>query len=260
MHIGVAYAPEGVKNNVLNTLSAWSGFESPEPQLVRTLACLALLHALIQERRAYIPEGWSQWYDFEWGDVSACQRVVAKCGGGARSCAAGLCEALYAGRVSSLPDAGLLTVLVQDTLGEHTLSPSWKPRGLTAPLPYDKRLKTYASALSALPSLDTADLLGLPANCRIAWETKAAQNVLSGLKEKSAAEAHRLLAEACNEAALSERTCRDWFQKFKNGYFDVEDKNRSGTPKIYEDAELEELFEEDSSQTQKELALTLEVT
>ena len=78
--------------------------------------------------------------------------------------------------------------------------------------------------------------------------------------KKSAAEAHRLLVEAYNKAALSERTCREWFQKFKNGDFDVEDKDRSGRPKIYEDAELEELLEEDSSQTQKELALTLEVT
>lgn len=78
--------------------------------------------------------------------------------------------------------------------------------------------------------------------------------------KKSAAEAHRLLVEAYGEGALSERTCREWFQKFKNGDFDVEDKDRSGRPKIYEDAELEELLEEDSSQTQKELALTLEVT
>ncbi|GBP90369.1 Mariner Mos1 transposase [Eumeta japonica] len=73
---------------------------------------------------------------------------------------------------------------------------------------------------------------------------------------KSAAEAHRLLVETYNEAALSERICREWFQKFKNGDFDVEDKDRVGRSKIYEDAELEE----DSPQTQKELALTLEVT
>ncbi|GBP63814.1 Mariner Mos1 transposase [Eumeta japonica] len=78
--------------------------------------------------------------------------------------------------------------------------------------------------------------------------------------KKSAAEAHRLLVEAYNEAALSERTCREWFQKFKNGDFDVEDKDCNGKPKIYEDAELEELLVEDSSQTQKELALTIEIT
>lgn len=78
--------------------------------------------------------------------------------------------------------------------------------------------------------------------------------------KKSAAESHRLLVEAYNEDALSERTCREWFQKFKKGDFDVKDKDRSGRPKIYEDADLEKLLDEDSSQTQKELALSLEVT
>ena len=76
--------------------------------------------------------------------------------------------------------------------------------------------------------------------------------------KKSAVEAHRLLVEAYGDSVLSERSCREWFQKFKNGEFDVEDKERSGRPKVY--AELEALLDEDSCQTQKELALTLEVT
>ena len=70
--------------------------------------------------------------------------------------------------------------------------------------------------------------------------------------KKYAAEAHLLLVETCGEAALSERSCREWFQKFKNGEFDIEDKERSGRPKVYEDAELEALFYQDSCQTQKE--------
>jgi len=78
--------------------------------------------------------------------------------------------------------------------------------------------------------------------------------------KKSATEAHSLLVEAYDDAALSERSCREWFQKFKNGEFDVEDKERNGKSKVYEDAELETLLDEDSYQTQKELALTLGVT
>lgn len=78
--------------------------------------------------------------------------------------------------------------------------------------------------------------------------------------KKSAAEAHRLLVEAYGEAALSERSCREWFHKFKNGEFDVEDKERSGRPKVYEDAELETLLDEDSCETQEALALALGVT
>jgi len=53
--------------------------------------------------------------------------------------------------------------------------------------------------------------------------------------KKSATKAHRLLVEAYGDAALSERSCCEWFQKFKNGEFDIEDKERSGRPKVYEE-------------------------
>ena len=78
--------------------------------------------------------------------------------------------------------------------------------------------------------------------------------------KKSAAEAHRLLVEAYGEAALSEKSCREWYQKFKNGEFDTEDKERSGKLKVYEDAELETLLDQDSCQTEGELTFKFGVT
>ena len=77
--------------------------------------------------------------------------------------------------------------------------------------------------------------------------------------KKSAAEVLRLLVEAYGEAAFSERTCREWFQRFKNGEFDVKDKERRGRSKVYEDEELESLLDEDSCQKQEALAHTLGV-
>ena len=61
-----------------------------------------------------------------------------------------------------------------------------------------------------------------------------------------------LLVETYSEAALSERSCREWFQKFKNGKLDIEDKERSERPKVYEDAELVALLDQDSCQAQEE--------
>ena len=69
--------------------------------------------------------------------------------------------------------------------------------------------------------------------------------------KKSAAETHRLLVETYGSLTSSERSC-EWFQKFKNGEFDIEDKELSGRPKLYEDAELEALLDQDSCQTQQE--------
>ncbi|EGI69362.1 Mariner Mos1 transposase, partial [Acromyrmex echinatior] len=75
--------------------------------------------------------------------------------------------------------------------------------------------------------------------------------------KKSAAEVHRMLSNTYGEAA--ERTCREWFQ-CKNGDFDVEDRHSGGREKVFEDAELEALLDQDSCQNQEELARSLEVT
>ncbi|EGI60873.1 Mariner Mos1 transposase [Acromyrmex echinatior] len=78
--------------------------------------------------------------------------------------------------------------------------------------------------------------------------------------KKSAAETHRMLVEVYGDTAPTNKSCKEWFRRFKNGDFSVEDKPRSGQPKKFEDKELEALLEEDQSQTQKELAEALRVT
>lgn len=80
------------------------------------------------------------------------------------------------------------------------------------------------------------------------------------IRKESAAKAHRLLVQTYGEHALSESKCRKWFSRFKNGHFNVEDRERSGAPNKFEDAELEALLLEDSCQTQEQLAKKLGVT
>ena len=60
--------------------------------------------------------------------------------------------------------------------------------------------------------------------------------------KKTADESHGMLSSSYGEAALSERTCREWFQRFKSGDFDVEDRHSSRKEKIFEDSKLEALF------------------
>ena len=45
--------------------------------------------------------------------------------------------------------------------------------------------------------------------------------------KKSAAESHRMLVEAYGDHALSEATCKRWFQRFRDNDFDVRNKERS---------------------------------
>jgi len=78
--------------------------------------------------------------------------------------------------------------------------------------------------------------------------------------KKTAATAHKLLFEAYGNCAPSERTCQEWFHRFKNGDFDVNDKERSGQPKKFEDTDLQALLDENSTQTLQELSAALNVT
>jgi len=73
--------------------------------------------------------------------------------------------------------------------------------------------------------------------------------------KKSAAEAHRMLVEVYGDNAPTDKSCREWFRRFKNDDFSVEDKPRSGQPKKFEDKELEALLDEDPCQTQEELGI-----
>ena len=51
-----------------------------------------------------------------------------------------------------------------------------------------------------------------------------------------------MLVKVYGDNAPSDKTCREWFWRFKNGDFDVEDKERSERPRAFEDEELQALI------------------
>ena len=79
------------------------------------------------------------------------------------------------------------------------------------------------------------------------------------ISKKTAPESHRILVKVYDEHALSETTCSDWFRRFKSGDFNFSNKDRGKPPKKFEDAELQALLDEDSTQTLKQLAKALGV-
>ncbi|CAK9816131.1 Mariner Mos1 transposase [Anthophora plagiata] len=78
--------------------------------------------------------------------------------------------------------------------------------------------------------------------------------------KKNAAEATKMICSALGENAVTYKTCKKWFQRFHSGNFDLNDAERSRTPKKEEDEKLEQLLNENPCQTQQELAEELGVT
>lgn len=77
--------------------------------------------------------------------------------------------------------------------------------------------------------------------------------------KKSAAETHRLLVNIYGDHAPSNTTCKEWFRRFQNGHFDVSDKESEEALKKFEDAQLQELLDDDTSQMLEDLSIELNV-
>ena len=79
-------------------------------------------------------------------------------------------------------------------------------------------------------------------------------------QKKTAVEAHGLLVETYGEHAPVIITCETWFRQFKSGDFDLTDNEHPGAAKKFEDEELQAFMDEDPTQSQQQLAQTLNVT
>jgi len=52
-------------------------------------------------------------------------------------------------------------------------------------------------------------------------------------QKKNAADAHRIICETYDENVIAIRTCANWFKRFKNGDFDISDKEHSGRSTLW---------------------------
>ncbi|EAY15860.1 Dynein heavy chain family protein [Trichomonas vaginalis G3] len=77
----IAYeAPPGLINQMKRTLTLWNeDWFSQQPKRVRqALVSLAHLHGTLQERRAFIPVGWSQFFEFTQADLNAASQIIVQ--------------------------------------------------------------------------------------------------------------------------------------------------------------------------------------
>ena len=80
-------APPGLKKNLLRTYEGWGVEHVEKGSVVRAqvLFVLAWFHAVVQERRKFIPHGWTKFYEFSPADLRAGADIIEACqqrGGG----------------------------------------------------------------------------------------------------------------------------------------------------------------------------------
>ena len=205
----IAYeAPPGIKQNLLRTYSQWDASFVANGGVVRAqlLFVLAWFHAIVQERRTYIPQGWTKVYEFSGADLrsgadiidSLCVRMKRAGGGGGGddlNAAAipwttiwGLFKfAIYGGRIDIPHDERVLVTYLRKFFHKDILFTPGKEAGrkLTAglSLPASNTHGEYVALIQRLPDVDAPNLFSLPDNIDAAVQQNQSSGVVVQLRK-----------------------------------------------------------------------------
>ncbi|KAI8842138.1 dynein heavy chain and region D6 of dynein motor-domain-containing protein [Chytridium lagenaria] len=188
-------APPGIKKNLQRIYEAWSPeyISTGPPLRAQALFALAWFHAVIQERRTYIPQGWNKFYEFSAADLrSSAELLSGMCvasGGKAPQWQVfhGLIEhAIYGGRIDDVQDDLKLRTYMKLYFNDDVFSIGGRApvrklaKGITLPSISDH--SAFATVINELPESDNVSLFGLPLNIDRALQRTASQTVLDQLK------------------------------------------------------------------------------
>ncbi|KAM9359311.1 cytoplasmic dynein 2 heavy chain 1 isoform 6-T6 [Symphorus nematophorus] len=201
-------APPGLKKNLLRTYESWTPEQISKGGILaraQSLFCLAWFHAVCQERRNYIPQGWTKFYEFSLSDLRAGFEIIDRLFEGGKhfqwEFVHGLLEsAIYGGRIDNPSDLRILRSYLEQFFSTHLLSSPLsagqrRSRGGTRffppqiSLPNSCSIMDYRSVIENLPEDDRPAFFGLPANIERSSQRIISSQVISQLRVLSRSEA-----------------------------------------------------------------------
>ncbi|XP_050496495.1 cytoplasmic dynein 2 heavy chain 1 [Bombus huntii] len=180
--------PEGVKRNVKRSLQQLC--QKHKNVNVPGSLLLSWLHATLQERRKFVPQGWIRSYEWNESDLEAAYELVvreiestrSKDKNGNWQTGRGLLDvAIYGGRLQDDYDMRALCSIVGDVWTSEVFDGRRKLADVLRVV--HGSFEEAAKALEHVPENDSPkECFGLPANAHRAWERTAAEAALTHLK------------------------------------------------------------------------------
>eukprot|EP00056_Hartaetosiga_gracilis_P017754 m.8317 g.8317 ORF g.8317 m.8317 type:complete len:4146 (-) comp6080_c0_seq1:66-12503(-) len=194
-------APPGIKRNLLRTYDTLdSGVLSQSSLVAQTMFCLAWFHAIVQERRNYIPHGWSKFYEFSAADLRVSVDVLGRWGRQQKKRKDGgdahvdwttlhgtILNALYGGRVDNVFDEKILSTYLREFFCDDVMQTGAHSSGRRARLapgvsiPTSTHLSDHVEMIQHLPDTDDPEVFGLPANVNKAVQQGVGEHILQSL-------------------------------------------------------------------------------
>eukprot|EP01052_Picozoa_sp_SAG31_P000354 SAG31_NODE_11_length_38734_cov_21.263854_4_plen_1070_part_00 len=188
-------APPGLKKNLQRTYEGW-GPEyleqggSNQIRRAQLLFVLAWFHAVVQERRKFIPHGWTKFYEFSPADLRSGADIISSMidRGGRFSWETihGLfVNAVYGGRIDNEYDVRVLVTYLHQYFNDDMLAGTGPGRGRLAKgvnVPQSGNHVDYVQLVDSLPETDSHSIFGLPGNIDILVQRVNSKQVLGQLR------------------------------------------------------------------------------
>lgn len=184
-------APPGIKKNLLRTYETWSPeYVSKSGNVARSQALfvLAWFHAVMQERRNYIPQGWTKFYEFNMSDLRASAEMIDRlCQRSSKEIewnyVHGLVEnAFYGGRVDNVFDNRVMVSYLKQFFDSNIVGRGSGKRIGPLNLPNSCQIQEFIEEIDKLPEIDKPSYFGLPENIERSTERTIGLNVINQLR------------------------------------------------------------------------------
>lgn len=206
--------PPGLRNNLQRTFNYVT--PSQDTQHTQLLFVLSWFHALIQERRKYIPQGWSKYYEFSFGDLKAGEltlgSIQAENPGGKPQWQKifGILEnAIYGGRIANEFDLRVLRAYISAVFKDSILKGE-EPLSNVIPVPQSANVRDYVGVINKVPEFDAPALFGLPANIDRSVQRFNSSAVVAQLKQLAAVSVEELRFDKAKWTAGLKPICEMW--------------------------------------------------
>ena len=166
--------PPGVKKNMERIYQGWNSdfLPSVKSEMIhQSLFALAFIHAILQERRTYIPQGWSKFYEFSYSDLKVSQETMleylTKSGNNDSiwNNIKGLIKGtFYGGRIDNDFDHTVMCTYIDTILNKNTLNSKGNKILSKIPVIDSSNPNDYINIINSLPENDDPEMFGLPLN------------------------------------------------------------------------------------------------
>jgi len=222
--------PPGVRNNLMRTFSYVTPSQDQQrqnPAMTQLLFVLSWFHALMQERRKYIPQGWSKYYEFSFGDLKAGELTLTAVQAETKGSPSpqwqkvyGILEnAIYGGRVDNDFDLRVLRAYMGQMFKDSVLK-GQEPLSRLVPVPQSGDAREYTGIISQVPEADVPGLFGLPANIDRSVQRFNSAAVIGQLKQLAAVGAEELRFDKQRWTQKLGPLCQLWGNLYQPQQFD----------------------------------------